>query len=181
MPPTIHFVRHAQGVHNTPGNHEALMDPGLTEHGKKQCQDLRDRFPYHDRVAAVIASPMSRAIQTSVEAFARPELGPVIALDLVQETSDAPNDIGSSVDELRKRFGESTNLAGVRESWTDKSEGAYFEPEWSKLLDRTREARKALRTMVKESDKDIVVVSHGGVLHFLTDDWQDLSLQRRKQ
>lgn len=128
----------------------------------------------------MIASPMSRAIQTSVEAFARPELGPVVALDLVQETSDAPNDIGSSVDELRKIFGKSADLTGVRESWTDKSEGAFFEPEWNKLLDRTREARRVLRDMIRESDRDIIVVSHGGVLHFLTDDWQDLSLQRRK-
>lgn len=180
MPPTIHFVRHAQGTHNTPGNHDALLDPDLTEHGKKQCQDLRANFPYHERVAVLIASPMSRAIQTSIEAFARPELGPVVAFDLVQETSDAPNDIGSSVDDLRKRFGKSADLTKVRESWTDKSEGAFFEPKWDKLLDRTRQARKTLRNMIKESNKDIVVVSHGGVLHFLTDDWQDLSLQRRK-
>lgn len=180
MPPTVHFVRHAQGAHNTPGNHDALLDPGLTEHGKKQCEDLRASFPYHERVTAVIASPMSRAIQTSIEAFVRPKLGPVVAFDLVQETSDAPNDIGSSVDVLRTRFGKSADLTRVRESWTDKSEGAFFEPEWNKLLDRTREARKTLRDMAKESDSDIVVVSHGGVLHFLTDDWQGLSPQQRK-
>lgn len=46
-----------------------LQDPLLTEHGRKQCQDLRDAFQHHDDISLVLASPLKRAIQTASHSF----------------------------------------------------------------------------------------------------------------
>lgn len=180
MPPTIHFVRHAQGAHNGSAANEFLIDPGLTKAGEEQCQELRAKFPHHDELSHVVVSPMRRAIQTGLLSFARPELGPVIASDLVQETSDAPNDIGSDLGKLRDAVGNAVDLSRVGEAWNDKSTGQFFEPTWEKLLYRTKEARKMLRELCGHGDGHVVVIAHGGVLHYLTEDWQGISLTHRK-
>lgn len=179
MAPTIHFVRHAQGAHNASNDNEALVDPGLTALGEQQCDEFNQSFPFGHQVKYVIASPMRRAIQTASRATAGYSAR-VQAWDTVQETSDAPNDIGSNVDLLEKEFGEAIDLKHVRQNWNNKDESSVFEPQWDKLLARTQEARRALRDLAHDQDDHIVVVSHGGVLHFLTEDWQGLSLQRRK-
>lgn len=185
MSPTIHFVRHARAAHNASTGTdllvtgtESLVDPGLTQIGKGQCAKLRASFLHHDKVTHVLASPMRRAIQTAILAFEKSEIEPVKAIDLLQETSDAPNDVGSDVKSLHDMFGSAVDLSRVREGWNDKSTGD-FEPEWNKLLERSRDARKLIRELAGGGDDHIVVVSHGGMLHFLTDDWQGLSLQLR--
>lgn len=180
MPPTIHFVRHAQGAHNAADGQDALVDPGLTKVGEEQCAAFAASFPFHGKLKHVIASPMRRAIHTAILAAAAPNGLQVQAWDVVQETSDAPNDIGSDAETLRNIFGSAVDLNKTRKGWNVKDEASVFEPQWDKLLARTREARQALRSLAGEGDDHIVVVSHGGVLHFLTEDWQGLSLQRRK-
>ncbi len=127
--------------------------------------------------ALVLVPHMAGAQQTG-GAPAAPETE-LPAVDVVQETSNAPNDIGSDVDTLRDEFGsEAVDLSRVRDGWNDKSAGV-FEPEWSKLLARSRDARKLIRELAGGGDDHVVVVSHGGVLHFLSDDWQGLSLRCR--
>lgn len=177
MAPIIHFVRHAQAAHNAGDDTEAPVDPELTAFGDEQCAKLRASFPHHAKVRHVLASPMKRAIQTAIQALARDEAGPVKAVDILQETSDAPNDTGSDVDTLRDLFGPAAvDLSRVRDGWNEKSAGV-FEPEWNKLLARSREARRLIRGLAGSGDDHVVVVSHGGMLHFLTDEWQGLSLQ----
>ncbi|PHH65992.1 hypothetical protein CDD81_940 [Ophiocordyceps australis] len=173
MAPTIHLVRHAQGVHNLSVANESIHDPDVTRLGQEQCAALRAAFPYHALVKHLVASPLRRTMTTCIAAFGSGSLGPVAALDVLQEVSAAPCDVGSAREALRREFGSEVDLAGVREGWTDKGPGSVFEPTVDKLTARAREARRALRDLV-QGEEHLVAVTHGGFLHFLTDDWQGI-------
>ncbi|MCS7461655.1 histidine phosphatase family protein [Paenibacillus doosanensis] len=80
----IVFVRHGQGEHtqNIPQSYQ-VNDPGLTESGRRQAAELRERLPLTID-DAVIASPTRRTLQTaaiwcgdsSASRFAHPSVGP---------------------------------------------------------------------------------------------------------
>lgn len=194
MAPTIHLVRHAQGLHNLCVENEAIRDPDLTPLGIRQCASLRASFPHHAQLTALVASSMRRTLYTCIKSFGRPEteagedgagagdIYPVIALDTLQEVSDAPSDTGSSAEKLAGEFGSDVvDLSRVRAGWTDKGEGSPFEPTLDKLAVRAREARKTLREIAGEGDGHIAVVSHGAFLHFLTEDWHGITNTYRKR
>ncbi|KAL2432608.1 hypothetical protein ABEF95_013966 [Exophiala dermatitidis] len=69
LPPTIYLVRHGDGEHNLE-HRNWIHDARLTDKGKAQCRELRDNFPDHERISAVICSPLRRAVQSAAIAFA---------------------------------------------------------------------------------------------------------------
>ncbi|UNI18361.1 hypothetical protein JDV02_004634 [Purpureocillium takamizusanense] len=176
MPPTIHLVRHAQGVHNLSIENESIHDPDLTPLGESQCAALRASFP-RQRITRLVASPLRRTVNTCLLSFGEPGLLPVVALDSLQEVSDQACDTGSSKEALAAEFGDSLDLSRVSDAWIDKADGP-FEPTLEKLSARGLEARRALREIATaaagDQDVHIVAVSHGGILHFITDDWQGI-------
>ncbi|KAJ2906666.1 uncharacterized protein MKZ38_000402 [Zalerion maritima] len=190
MPTTIHLVRHAQGIHNLcPENHK-YRDPDLTELGHQQCANLKSLFPDHGKVRYLIASPLRRTIYTALESFtpfdpsspaAQKTKGspPVIATPLLQEVSTNPCDYGSEVSKLRQEFGEKADLSRVTDDddWLNKDKGSPWAPDYTRLRTRAMQARTWFRELSGGADTDvhIVVVTHGGFLHFLTDDFDGLS------
>ncbi|KAF9771977.1 hypothetical protein IL306_010363 [Fusarium sp. DS 682] len=170
MAPTIHLVRHAQGFHNLSIENEQIQDPDLTPLGKNQCDALRREFPHHDKLTKLYASPMRRTVYTCLYAFGTDELKPIIALPVFQEVSTSPCDIGSPVAKVRAEFEGIADYSNVEDSWTDKGPESEYENTLEKLTARGLKARKILRDRLS-GDEHIVVVSHGGFLHFLTDDW----------
>ena len=175
MPPTIHLVRHAQGIHNVSVDNEHIRDPNLTPLGREQCASLRSTFPHHAQLTGLISSPLRRTIQTCVDSFGQDALYPITLIDVLQEVSDAPCDTGSSAEALGQEFGGKVDAQRVREAWTDKkSDGSPFQPTLDKLISRAREARRALREVATQEDGHYVATSHGGLLHFLTDDWHGI-------
>lgn len=172
MAPTIHLVRHAQGYHNLSVENESIHDPDLTELGLEQCAALRSAFPHHASVTRLAASPLRRTLYTCIHGFGTDKLYPIAALDVLQEVSAAPCDTGSDVEKLAAEFENKGQWDGVREGWTDKGPSSMFEPNLHKLTARAREARRALREMAGQGDDHVVAVTHGGFLHFLTDDFQ---------
>ncbi|KAK7932482.1 hypothetical protein PG985_003194 [Apiospora marii] len=179
MAPVIYLVRHAQGYHNLSKENEQLRDPDLTELGQQQCADLCKRFPFHDKITHLVASPMRRTIYTCLLSFAPVvERGQVVtALPDAQEVSLQPCDHGSDPAKLRAEFGDNVNFALVPEGWNDKSPKSKYYPEPSLLAARARDARLWLRDLVREAgdDAQVVLVTHGGILHFLTGDWDGYS------
>lgn len=193
MPATIYFVRHAQGYHNLPKvpggpNPSLLADPDLTELGKEQCAELSKNFPFHDKITHLVASPLRRTLYTCLLSF-----GPVLeqgrvqkvtALPELQEIAALPSDTGSDPAVLAKEFGgEKVDLGLVKDDWTDKGPGSPFAPELEKLDARARAARIWLRKLASEVEGDeahIVVVTHGAILHFLTEDWDGTSIYNSK-
>ncbi|KAK2730054.1 phosphoglycerate mutase family protein [Colletotrichum kahawae] len=176
MPVQIHLVRHAQGFHNLNVENEAIRDPLLTDKGKQQCADLRAAFPHHSKLTHLVASPLHRTLHTCLLGFGPEDghLGKVIALPEVQEVSDAPCDTGSAVSEIEGEFDGKVDFSRVPADWTEKkSPESRWEPTLKKLEVRAAEARRALREIAGgvEGDAQIVVVTHGGFLHFLTNDF----------
>ena len=119
----------------------------------------------------VVASPMKRTLYTALIAFA-PVLKAnvsmkIIALPQLQETSSIPCDTGSPRAELEKEFkGYPIDFSLVDADWNSKTE------KWgttdSVVAKRALHARQWLKS---REEKEIAVVSHGGFLHHLTQDW----------
>lgn len=201
---TIHLVRHAQGFHNLNHVNEAIPDPYLTPLGHAQCDALRSSFPSHGTITHLVASPMRRTLLTCYHSFQPSVLGSssssssspapgkkIIALPLVQEVSANPCDTGSEPVMLRAEFGDLREDGGARwlddrvleRGWNDKtSEGSRWAPTPERLEERAGGARRWLRDLGRKSgdgeDAEIVVVTHGGFLHFLTQDWDGMDLAR---
>lgn len=133
--------------------------------------------------------------------------GVVVALPEVQEVSNLPCDCGSSPEKLHEEFDEGglVDLGLVKEGWQDKaSPDSPWKPEMEKLKRRAEKARRWLFELASqgqgsgspsksaksqadcgeeepeepEEEKHIVVVTHGGLLHFLTQDFDGMDLNK---
>ncbi|KAJ9620256.1 hypothetical protein H2203_008021 [Taxawa tesnikishii (nom. ined.)] len=170
MAPTVHLVRHAQGFHNLSMSNHNMPDPLLTDLGKDQCRKLQSSFPHMDKVDLVVASPIKRTVYTALLSFAsviKSKNLKVIALPELQETSDLPCDTGSSVEEVEREFsGQPVDLSLLHADWNNKK--GRWAPNARAIEARARDARKWL---AERKEKHIVVVTHGGFLHYFTEDW----------
>lgn len=93
----------------------------------------------------------------------------VIALPEAQETADVPCDTGSDVGPLKHEMeGKPVDLSRVMEGWNSKT--GRWAPTAGALEKRAREARQWLKA---RPEKEIVLVTHGGFLHYFTEDWTD--------
>ncbi|PYI00268.1 phosphoglycerate mutase family protein-like protein, partial [Aspergillus sclerotiicarbonarius CBS 121057] len=158
-----------------------LRDPLLTTHGKEQCHALREALPFHASVSLIMASPLKRAIQTAATVFA-PTLAsrqlPFMLIPLAQEVSQLQCYLGDDV---------ATTKAGAPDLITDAAEGydpvnldvSLVQEDWNSkqgiyaaTLPAVRRRAAALRNWLwKRPEEHIAVVSHGGFLHYLTEDW----------
>ncbi|RDW75348.1 phosphoglycerate mutase-like protein [Coleophoma cylindrospora] len=173
---TIHCVRHAQGYHNLCEANHRLPDPDLTELGVQQCTTLSEQFPYHSKITDLVASPLRRTLYTCILSFPdEVARGLVItALPELQETSDLPCDTGSAREVLEKEFGSKVDFQRVQDGWNNKQ--GRWSPAAAAIEARARDARLFLRDLGSSGDEDrdreIVVVTHGGYLHYFTEDWE---------
>lgn len=107
MSPIVHFVRHAQGVHNLSYANHHLLDPELTPLGEEQARALGARFPVLENIQLILSSPLRRTIQTALLAFPS-QVGDgalqVIAWPEVQEASDLNCDTGSELLDIKAKF-----------------------------------------------------------------------------
>jgi len=184
MPTYVHLVRHAQGFHNLSAVNHQIPDPDLTPLGKSQCEELCKKFPYHDQITHLVASPMRRTLYTCLLSF-EPAVKAgkkVIALQEIQEVSCLPCDTGSSTEKLAAEFDASqTDLSLIQPGWNDKGRNGPWAPDMHKLEARAKKARNFFRTLgsqVKDGDAHIVAVTHGGFLHFLTQDWDGMDIEK---
>ncbi|KAL8766433.1 MAG: hypothetical protein Q9209_006809 [Squamulea sp. 1 TL-2023] len=158
-----------EAVHNLTTANHGMHDPKLTPHGENQCLELQSKFPYHDSIELLVCSPLQRTIQTTLLAF-DPEISrgvQCVALPEIQETSDLPCDTGSNIQILKEKFkNKPLDLSLLPEDWNNNK--GKWAPEQEAIERRCRDARQWLRA---RNEKAIVVVTHGGLLHYLTEDW----------
>ncbi|KAI5918992.1 histidine phosphatase superfamily [Camillea tinctor] len=183
MAPTIDIVRHAEAWHNI--SHSDVRDPGLTPNGEAQSYQLRDTYPFMDKVSHVVASPSRRAVATALIAFdpAVTNRGKkAILLPDLQETGARPSDTGSPPKRLETLFGPHVDLSRLSERWYRRDPDSDYAPDVGKVEARARRARLFLRRLARQAPDDddahIVVVTHGGFLHFLTEDYGGLRAGR---
>lgn len=147
-----------------------MHDPLLTPYGRQQCTHLQEVFPYAQDVDLIIASPLKRTIYTALYSFDKKITSKdmtIITLPEIQETSDLPCDTGSDLAELEHEFaGKKIDFKLVQEGWNSKK--GKWTPTTKEVEERAKYARHWLR---ERKEEHIVVVTHGGVLHYLTEDW----------
>jgi broad specificity phosphatase PhoE len=181
----IFVVRHAESKHNVDKNLDQL-DPGLTDLGVQQAEQLGQTFPNPESISCVLTSPLQRAVQTTLSAFSSilnkryfdaqsgrgVDGGAESLIDAdAQERSDLLCDTGSDRDTLEKTFPH-LDFSDLPENWPLK-EGPYA-PDDDALRARASKLRQRLRKLVESVEdtrkKDIVVVTHGVFMKFLTQD-----------
>ncbi|KAL5116358.1 hypothetical protein ACEQ8H_005706 [Pleosporales sp. CAS-2024a] len=175
MPPAkIHFIRHAQGEHNVTHDY-TIRDAVLTAKGKEQCRDLGAGFAHHQSANIVFVSPLRRTIQTAALSFgptlARKEV-PFVLLPELQEVGDTGSDTGiaDTAEELKQLlpdlFAEDKLTFDLER--IDASAQGYWAYEKPAILKRAADFRNWL---FQRPEEEVIVVAHGAMLHFLTEDW----------
>ena len=192
MPPRVTFVRHAQGyvialrpvkfprltsqsyrLHNLSVANHSIQDPRLTDFGEQQCRELAKAFPYQKTIDLLVCSPLRRTINTTLLGFApvlaNGAVAKVIALPELQETSAFPCDTGTDAALLKQEMASKPlDLNNLEAGWNSKT--GKWEAKPDAFRERARQARLWLRA---RPEKDAVVVTHGAILHYLTEDWSD--------
>ncbi|KAI1121775.1 histidine phosphatase superfamily [Nemania abortiva] len=178
MGPVIDVVRHAQSTHNTTGN-VWVRDPNLTPEGEKEASRLRRSYPHMERISHIVSSPMQRAVRTALIAFepAVLEGKKVVLLPELQETGVRPSDTGHPPEVIERTFEPYVDTSLLDRDWCSKVQGSKYLPDMALVEARAREARVFIRELAQKAPDDahIIVVSHGGFLHFLTEEYSGLS------
>jgi broad specificity phosphatase PhoE len=189
--PIVHCIHHAEFQHSPGAEAGQVIDPELTAKGKLQCEALRaSRLVNPSRICLVAASPLMRCLQTAFLGF-RPSLHGdscqplIMALPDAQEVFDYPHNAGSEMPLLAEKCLAGklpVDLTAVEEGWTRKDAGTRYFPSRSALEARARDCRRELlelaRNLMDEGVEgpEIVLVTHGGFVHFLTEDWEAADL-----
>lgn len=125
-----------------------------------------------------MSSPIRRALHTCLLSFPDPVARglPVLAIPSAQEFSDYPCDTGSQPADLAREFGPRVvDLGLVGDDWN--SNDGRWSPRCDAIEARAAETRRFLRRVgrdwLRDNDGDchIVVTTHGGFLHYVTEEW----------
>lgn len=172
MPPTIYFIRHGQTDWNAEARFQGTRDIPLNEKGRRQARRnglTLAKLLDDDLDVGFIASPLKRASET---------------MEIVRETMGLERTAFETDDRLRElSFGEweGRTVSDLEKSEADlwlkrqRNKWSFRPPQgesYQDLADR-------LETWVKEMERPLVVVAHGGVnrgLRFLLSDADSLDL-----
>lgn len=169
----IHFVRHAEGIHNVaaeatgclcadptrqcPYSHPSLVDPKLTEKGRSQVISLQSRASQANP-ELIVVSPHVRTIESALLAFEKCNGIPFLAVECAREhygkhICDKRNNASDTKQKYQK-----IDMSLITEEdtlWTEEREPR------SNVIDRSFELMEWLK---QRPEKNIAVVSHSSFL-----------------
>ena len=151
-PPTrLVLVRHGATAHSAQRRFSGRNDLPLDETGREQARALAERVARLKDVAAVVSSPLPRAIQTAGTIAER--LG--MAVDPVDDLAETDFGVfeGLTVAEARARYPEEFA------AWTDSPDAAP--PRGESFAAVARRVRRARESMIAEHpEQTVVAVTH---------------------
>ncbi|RMD60722.1 MAG: histidine phosphatase family protein [Alphaproteobacteria bacterium] len=157
------LVRHGQShfnvVYNATRRDPGIIDPGLTDEGRRQAEAAALALRAHGAARRILASPYTRTLHTAQIIAARLGL-PVTVEPLVRERAYFACDIGSPRSELMARWPE-FDFGDLPERWWPDPEETEAE-----LHQRCRTFRA--RMAARDDWAGTVVVSHWGFIRGLT-------------
>lgn len=159
----IHWVRHAESYSNTSELNYQIEDPGLTQIGITQCENLRKYIGSNNKftdVELIVVSPLTRTLETCLNVFSNFYYSiPIICREEIREYIDNPCHKRLNISKKIKKFGpiDFSNLTEQDDLYT-KFNGQ--EPK-SNVISRCRQFIKWLKSR-KESN--IIVITHGNFL-----------------
>ena len=172
----VHFIRHAQSEHNARSEvaedelavrrDPSLRDAPLTPLGQDQARVLKREVAALHEIELVVVSPLTRAVQTTLAAFAG-HPAPRLVHDLHREHLQSFCDIGRAPAKLSREF-PALAFDHLADPWWHVGESADgpFAPEPDELL-AARVAGFA-DWLSARPETEIAVVGHGGFLWHLT-------------
>ena len=156
-----------------------MPDTLLTPKGIAQCKEVASTFPPTEihEIELLAASPLRRATYTAIHAF--PDVTKrglkILALPEAQETGAGlkPCDTGSDLDMLMKEFhGHPVDLSLVSTGWNARHDHAADSEAF-------RARGLIVRRWLKDRKENVIcLVTHGGFLHYLTEDWNGFDEKR---
>ena len=156
------FVRHGEqrAPENPNPSARETVDPPLSERGRRQARLVGERFSI-ERVDAVFASPLSRALETGREIARHHRLEPVIIPDLreVEVFRDVPPD-----QSIRDFFGVSL-LVATRERMIRERKWDVYPLSESSHEFRKRTVNAVEAIIAQGEGKRVVIACHGGVIN----------------
>ncbi len=173
--PSILLIRHGESTFNAAyegtGIDPLLFDAPLTARGHEQVAAAR--LAMRERpVDAVVTSPLTRALQTTLGIFGDHPSHPTLSVEVGhRERLESSCDQGRPPAELRAEF-PGLALDHLPETWwhdegTADPRGIHIEP-LDVMLARLHDFVAALRA---RSENHIVVVGHATFFHHLTGRW----------
>ncbi|KAI1411749.1 phosphoglycerate mutase-like protein [Hypoxylon sp. FL1857] len=186
MAPTIDIIRHAQSYHNVAGSH--FRDPPITDVGVRQCEFLREVYPYGNKVTHIVSSPLRRTIETTLLAI-KPIVKDDVKITLLpelQEVNATPSSIGTKKQRLQYLFKgvQALDMSLLINKWYRKGSDSPYAPSVEKVEERAMMARRWLRMLARmavkagKEDAHIVAVTHGEFAHWLTEDFVGVGFRR---
>ena len=177
----VHFVRHAEGIHNIRRETVKTMvahDAHLVPSGIEQCQRLKAITSPTLKPELVVASPLTRTLQTAVNVVdcAKENAPPLVAVEHWRETVNFLCDGRRSLTDI------AATVPGVDFSHCPHDEDAiweYYAAQYGsqEVFDGLREtadmaalharAQKAVEWIGQRPEKEVVVVSHAAFLKHL--------------
>ena len=154
----VYFVRHGESAANIDRTVQGPNDP-LTERGRMQATKIAERCQ-NISFQKLIASPLPRA-QDTAAAIAEATNIPVTTLDCLFEARRPSSLVGHSHDSEKYL----SFLAEAREHAADPSWHFEDEENYTEVLAR---AEKALAIIEADEAEEILAVTHGHFLRFLT-------------
>lgn len=153
----LHLVRHGESTHNAEGRIQGHSDTALSELGLRQGQAVAAALAELP-IDAIYSSPLRRAWQTA-EAIAAPHGKPVMADRRLMELH-----VGLFQDRLRSELLEECPVEFAQ--WLSGDED-YVIPGGESRLQLLDRATEAIREIAARGQREVVVVSHGGLLSVL--------------
>lgn len=158
MVTTLYIVRHCQSMGNIEGRFQGRFDAPVSPAGEKQLDLLSLRFR-NERIDAIYASPLKRALQTA-EAVNRFHNLPIHAVDglLELDVGDMEN---LKLSEIGEKFPE------VAKNWDQSPDLCEF-PNGETMHQAYDRVNAALDQIIRENPgKTVFVATHGGVIRNL--------------
>ncbi|KAF2490627.1 phosphoglycerate mutase-like protein [Lophium mytilinum] len=157
--PLIHIIRHGQAIHNVDREYP-YHDPPLTELGHSTTKEIKTPVVPD----LIIISPMTRTIQTAINAFPALFGQAPFPVDVhiwpeLRETHDAPCNKGLSRGEIMRKFPD-FDFAGCPEEWDHPPHTL------ESALERAEVVRKRLKDLSTEY-LSIAVVTHRCFISYL--------------
>lgn len=177
-----YFVRHGETVWNVEHRLQGVHDIPLDETGVRQAEELHRKLAAEGvRFARVYSSPLSRALRTAEIVSGRPEAG-IIRDDRLTEiafgklegavyTMDAAGGRGEQDAGSAAASGQNLpEIAAAMEDFLGRP-SQYRPPEggetFPQVFARARSFLEDLAAREADTPGDILVVSHGGIMHGL--------------
>nr|CCA20832.1 conserved hypothetical protein [Albugo laibachii Nc14] len=192
-PKVLYCIRHGESMYNEWRKHSLLnfswifvrdpmlFDAPLTAKGQQQAQLLSQKIraqDIHTKVQVIVCSPLTRAIETALEAFKGHNI-PILLEPLCREELGTACDVGSSPDELEKAFShvsESLDFSDLPLLWwlpsskQTESNGSIELPKTPSDVLSIRECSIELENRIQElitklmalPQQHIAIVGHSG-------------------